>query len=89
MVIHEYAGIVTELEDRNCPHCGKPMEPWLPPPETGWDVILICNSNSCPFYLGSEEDIAHKRPGSHLGCRYALNPQNGYKPVNVLAVCPH
>lgn len=89
MVIHEYAGIVTELEDHDCPHCGKPMEPWLPPAETGWDVILICNSNSCPFYLGSEDDIAFKREDSHLGCRYALNPQNGYKPVNVLAVCPH
>lgn len=89
MVIHEYAGIITELDDHDCPHCGKPMEPWLPPPETGWDVILICNSNSCPFYLGSEEDIQHKREDSHLGCRYALNPQNGYKPVNVLAVCPH
>lgn len=89
MVIHEYAGIVTELEDHNCPHCGNPMEAWLAPPETGWEVLLMCNSNACPFYLGSEEDIAHKREGSHLGCRYALNPQNGYKPVNVLAVCPH
>lgn len=89
MVIHEYAGIVTELEDRDCPHCGKLMSPWLPPGETGWGVILICENNSCPFYLGSENDIAHKREDSHLGCRYALNPDNGYKPVNVLAVCPH
>lgn len=89
MVIHEYAGIVTELPDRECPHCGKVMEAWLAPPETGWAVILICNNNSCPHYLGSEEDILHKREDSHLGCRYAENPDNGFKPVNVLAVCPH
>ena len=89
MVIHEYAGIVTELEDRDCPHCGKQMEPWLAPPETGWNVILICNSNSCKFYLGSEDDIEHKREDSHLGCRYAEDPGNGYRPMNVLAVCPH
>jgi hypothetical protein len=31
----------------------------------------------------------HKRDDSHLGCRYAENPDNGFKPVNVLAVCPH
>ncbi|WP_419787519.1 hypothetical protein [Pseudodesulfovibrio sp.] len=89
MVIHEYAGIVTELEDRDCPHCGKPMTPWLPPGETGWGVILVCENNNCSFYLGSESDIANKRDGSHLGCRYALNPDNGYKPINLLAVCPH
>jgi hypothetical protein len=89
MVIHEYAGIVTELEDHDCPHCGKPMEPWLTPPETGWGVILVCNNNGCPFYLGSETDIENKRDDSHLGCRFALDPGNKYKPVNVLAVCPH
>jgi len=89
MVIHEYAGIITELEDRNCPHCGKLMGPWLPPGESGWGVILVCENNNCKYYLGSEDDIAHKREDSHLGCRYALDPANGYKPVNVLAVCPH
>jgi len=89
MVIHEYAGIVTELEDRNCPHCGKLMDAWLAPPDTGWNVILICNNNNCSFYLESEGDIEHKRDDSHLGCRYAEDPDNGYKPMNVLAVCPH
>ncbi|MBG0790781.1 MAG: hypothetical protein H0S80_09815 [Desulfovibrionaceae bacterium] len=89
MVIHEYAGIVTELPDRECPHCGKIMDAWLAPPETGWGVILICNNNNCPHYLNSEGDILHKRDDSHLGCRYAENPDNGFKPVNVLAVCPH
>lgn len=89
MVIHEYAGIVTELPDKECPHCGKIMDAWLAPPETGWTVILICNNNSCPHYINSEDDIMHKRDDSHLGCRYAENPDNGFKPVNVLAVCPH
>ena len=89
MVIHEYAGIVTELPDRDCPHCNQQMNAWLAPPETGWNVILICENNNCPHYLGSEEDIIHKRDGSHLGCRYAEDPGNGFKPVNVLAVCPH
>lgn len=89
MVIHEYAGIVTELPDRDCPHCGKRLDAWLAPPETGWGVILICNNNNCPHYLGSETDILNKRDDSHLGCRYAEDPDNGFKPVNVLAVCPH
>lgn len=89
MVIHEYAGVVTELPDKDCPHCGKRLDAWLAPPETGWGVILICNNNNCPHYLGSEGDIMHKRDDSHLGCRYAEDPANGFKPVNVLAVCPH
>ncbi|NDV17916.1 hypothetical protein GO013_00595 [Pseudodesulfovibrio sp. JC047] len=89
MVIHEYAGVVTELPDRACPHCGKIMDAWLAPPESGWNVILICNNNNCSHYLESEGDILHKRDDSHLGCRYAEDPDNGFKPVNVLAVCPH
>ncbi len=32
MVIHEYAGIVTELEDHDCPHCGKLMDLGSPRP---------------------------------------------------------
>ena len=83
----EYAGIVTELEDKICPHCQKPLEPWLGPPDSGWGVILVCYNNECPHYAGSNNDIAGKRDDSKLGCRYAENPENGYKPFNLLAVC--
>lgn len=87
MVVHTYAGIETVLEDRDCPHCGQRLEPWLAPPESGWGVILVCNNEKCPHYDGSADAIYNKRDDSRLGCRYAENPENGYKPFNLVAVC--
>jgi hypothetical protein len=86
-VIHEYAGIITELEDRVCPHCKKPLEAWLAPPETGWGVIVVCFNNECEYYKGSGEDIINKRDASRMGCRYAENPDNNYASFNLVAVC--
>ncbi len=86
-MIHEYAGIKTELEDRICPHCHKPMEPWLAPPGSGWGVLMVCFNNDCPHYKGSDHEIANKRDDSRLGCRYAENPDNNYTPFNLVAVC--
>lgn len=86
-MIHTYAGVTTELEDRVCPHCSTAMEPWVAPPQSGWAVILVCNNNKCPHYNGSNEEIENKRGDSNLGCRYAEDPDNGYKPFNLLAVC--
>lgn len=80
-----YKGV--ELEERNCPHCGKMLEPWLGPPETGWGVILTCNNNECPYFAGSKEDILHRRDDSPLGCRYAEDPDNGYKSFALAAWC--
>lgn len=77
-----------KLEERNCPHCGKPMEPYAPPPETGWNVILVCNNNDCPYYAGSPESIENKRCDSNIGCRYAVNPDNGYKEFALVSWCP-
>ena len=86
-MIHEYAGIITELEDRVCPHCHKPMEAWLAPPESGWGVIVVCFNNQCPHYVGSDKEIVNKRDESRMGCRYAENPDNNYTPFNLVAVC--
>lgn len=86
-MIFTYAGIETVLEDHDCPHCGKPMEAWLAPPDSGWGVILVCYNNQCPHYKGSDKDIVNKRDDCTLGCRYALNPDNGYKPFNLVAMC--
>lgn len=82
-----YAGVETEYQDVICPHCGKPLEPWPAPPGTGWGIILVCWNNKCPHYVDSPDDILNRRDESHLGCRYAVNPDNGYKPFNLLAVC--
>lgn len=87
MVTFEYAGVKTELEDRTCPHCGSPLEPWLAPPDSGWGVVIVCNNNECPHYAGSHQEIENKRDDSNLGCRYAENPDNGYSPFNLVAVC--
>ncbi|XPV75287.1 MAG: hypothetical protein ACNI27_11650 [Desulfovibrio sp.] len=86
-MIHEYAGVVTELEDRMCPHCDAAMEPWLAPPETGWGIIVVCPNDKCSHYCGSDQDIIGKRKDSRLGCRYAENPDTNYEPFNLLAVC--
>ena len=84
---HVYAGITTILEDRVCPHCNTPMEPFLGPPDSGWGVLVVCNNNECPHYKGSNEDIMYNREGSTLGCRYAEDPDAGYQSLNLLAVC--
>jgi len=71
-----------------CPHCKCELEAWIAPPETCWGEILVCNNNDCPHYKGSDENILNKRDDSRLGCRYAVDPDNGYKPFNLLAWCP-
>ena len=75
-------------EERKCPHCNKPLQPWIGPPESGWGEILVCNNNECPFYVGSHDDIRHMDEDKHLGCRYAEDPANGYKSFNLLAWMP-
>lgn len=80
-----YSGV--ELEERNCPHCNEPLSPWIAPPESGWGVIVVCNNNKCPHYVGSDDLIVNKRDDSNLGCRYAENPDNKYTPFNLLAWC--
>ena len=72
-------------EERTCPHCGSKLEIWTAPPETGWDEILVCNNNECTYYRNSKCDILYKDEDQNLGCRYAENPDNGFKPFNLLA----
>ena len=87
MVTYTWGGDTYEFEDRICPHCNTPLEPWLGPPDSGWGIVLVCNNNKCSHYTGSADDILHRRDDSNLGCRYAENPDNGYKPFNLVAVC--
>ncbi|MDK2955790.1 MAG: hypothetical protein PWQ57_1286 [Desulfovibrionales bacterium] len=71
-------------EEHHCPHCGEMLTPTLGAPGSGWNVILVCQNNDCEFFKGSPDDIQGKR-ASNVGCRYAVNPDNGYKPFNLLA----
>ncbi len=73
------------LEERFCPHCKSQLEPWIAPPESGWGEILVCNNNQCPFFKNSGDTILYKDEDKPFGCRYAENPDNGYKPFNLLA----
>ena len=74
-------------EERFCPHCGSKLETWIGPPESGWGEILVCNNNECRYYRDSKTDILYKDEDKNLGCRYAENPDNGYKPFALLAWC--
>lgn len=85
MATFEYKGVT--LEERDCPHCQKRLEPWLGPPDTGWGVILVCNNNECSYYAGSKDDILNRREESNLGCRYAEDPDNKYVPFALVAWC--
>jgi hypothetical protein len=76
------------FEEHSCPHCEVQLTPMLGPPGSGWGVILVCQNNQCPFFAGSPEDIQGKRDESNVGCRYAVNPDNGYKPFNMIAWRP-
>lgn len=86
-MIFKYAGIETELEDHDCPHCNVPLTPRIGPPDSGWGIILVCDNNECSYYKGSDKEIINKRSDCTLGCRYAENPDNGYKPFNLVAMC--
>lgn len=72
-------------ETHRCPHCQSELASWIGPPESGWGEILVCNNNDCPFFRGSNQDITHKDEDNSLGCRYAVNPDNGYKPFALLS----
>ncbi len=75
-------------EVRICPHCKKPLEKWLAPPETGWGYLYVCFNSECPFYRNSKYNIINKGVQNNLGCRYAEDPANNYHPINLLAYCP-
>jgi len=74
----------------DCPHCGEELQTWVAPPDSGWGEILVCFNNKCPHFVGSATDIENKGSDNRsMGCRYALDPANKYRPFNLLAVCPH
>jgi len=81
---------MSELPTRTCPHCGSELGEWEAPPESGWGLLLVCNNNDCTLFANSGCSIENKDPENSFGCRYAENPDNGYKPINILAwLGPH
>lgn len=77
-----------EIEkDRKCPHCGSTLQPMEGPPETGWGIILVCDNNQCPYFLGSNDTVHEFNPESAIGFRYAENPDNGYQNFCLAAYC--
>jgi hypothetical protein len=77
-----------ESKNAACPHCGVALDSWIGPPESMWGEILVCNNNDCTFFLGSSNELCEQSAKENLGCRYAVDPDNGYKPFNLLAWCP-
>lgn len=73
------------LQTRFCPHCGKQLEAWVGPPESGWGEILVCFNNECGFFKGSNKTIINSEEDCALGCRYAEDPDNNYIAFNLLA----
>lgn len=73
--------------NRKCPHCGATLEPWIGPPESGWGEILVCNSMTCPYFLGSNNCLVEQGAKDMLGFRYAEDPDNKYKSFNLVCYC--
>jgi hypothetical protein len=48
---------------------------------------VVSNNTPAPHYHNSETQNNNNRHDSNLGCRYAENPDNGYKPFNLVALC--
>lgn len=73
--------------DRKCPHCNETLLPWMGPPETMWGVLLVCNNNKCPHFQESNDCVTEFNPESKIGYRYAEDPSNDYKSLNLASYC--
>ena len=62
----------------NCPHCSQPLNKWLCPPESSWDVEYqyVCFNDKCPYYVRGWEWMKNKF-NQNISYRYRLNPSNG------------
>ncbi|MFW6323945.1 MAG: hypothetical protein ACOC0U_02675 [Desulfovibrionales bacterium] len=76
-----------EKEKRYCPHCNSELDSWLPPPETFWNELLVCNNNSCTYFLESHKSI-EEQGGSHRACRYAEEVDCNYREVALVSWFP-
>lgn len=72
---------------RQCPHCQGVLESWLPPPETCWNELLVCNNNACTYYLESFNEL-EEQGGAHRACRYAEEVECDYRPIALVAWIP-
>lgn len=72
---------------RCCPHCGQELESWNPPPETWWNELLVCNNNSCGYFVDSYESI-RDQGGSHRACRYAEEVDCNFRPIALVSWYP-
>lgn len=75
-------------EERFCPHCSQKLESWIGPPETMWGLILVCNNNSCSYFLNSGETVESYGGHPNLSFRYAEDPENNFECFNLLSYCP-
>jgi len=73
------------LKSVSAPIAGRNWNPGSVRRNPAGGEILVCNSAECPFFRSSNKDIVNKDEDNSLGCRYAEDPDNGYKSFNLLA----
>ncbi len=75
-----YSEVKKDQERPTCPHCGKPMNKWVPPDTSslswGTPFIYICFNDDCPYFVKSW-DWMRIHYNRSVAYRHAYNPATG------------
>lgn len=70
--------MIMNQEKRNCPHCGQPMQKWVPADISSWGYghHFVCFNDDCPYYIKGW-DWMRSQYNQNISYRYRFNPSNG------------
>jgi len=69
---------MTDFAIPNCPHCGRAMTAWDPPPDTGWapGEMYLCLNDECAYFRNGFQTMM-ERYSVKASYRWLVNAHTG------------